>query len=172
MKNKFIGLIVVISLVLIVLFSFIIYNEWPLMTGNKIVLATQPVDPFDPFMGQYITINYDISTISNTGDFKEKDTIYVSLKEDEKGIYRYQSASKLKPQNGDFIKGIVTSVYYDSVRVQYGIEQYFFERNANLPTRDITVEVSVASSGRAKISQLLYGGKPINIQYDNFSIRS
>lgn len=172
MKKQYIGLIAVVSVVLLVLVSFIFYNQWPLLTGDKIVLATQPVDPFDPFRGQYMTINYEISRLSDVEDFQVDDTIYVSLKEDDEGIWRKESVSQTKPQRGDFIKGKVTNVYGNSVRIEYGIEQFFFERHAQLPTRNITVEVSIASSGRPMLSQMLYNGEPIEIEYEEFDIKS
>jgi uncharacterized membrane-anchored protein len=172
MKKQYIALIGVICLVLIVLLSFILYNQWPFMTGKKLVLATQPVDPFDPFRGQYMTINYEISRISDVEGFAEGDSVYISLKEDEQGIWRKESVSKSKPAKGDFIKGEVTSVYENSIRVEYGIEQFFFERHAELPTRNITVEAIVANSGRAKLVQLLHNGEPIKIEYEEFDIKS
>jgi uncharacterized membrane-anchored protein len=172
MKKQYIGLMIVVSIILVVVFSFILYNQWPLMTGDKIVLATQPVDPFDPFRGQYMTINYEISRISDVEGFEEGNPIYISLKEDEQGIWRKDDVSKSKPQRGDFIKGEVISIHGNSVRIEYGIEQFFFERHAQLPTRNITVEVSVASSGRAKLSQMLHNGEPIEIEYEKFDIKS
>ena len=172
MKKQYIGLIVVLAIVLIVILSFILYNQWPFMTGKKIVLATQPVDPFDPFRGQYMTINYEISRINDVEGFKESDSVFISLKKDEQGIWRKESVSKSKPDKGDFIKGEVTSVYGNTLRVEYGIEQFFFERHAELPTRNITVEAIVANSGRAKLVQLLYNGEPIKIDYEEFDIKS
>jgi len=172
MKKQYIGLIAVLALVLVVTVSFIIYNQWPFMTGKKIVLATHPVDPFDPFRGQYMAINYEISRINDIEGFKEGDSVYISLKADEQGIWREESISKSKPDKGDFIKGEVISVYGDSIRIEYGIEQFFFERYAELPTRNITVEAVVANSGRAKLVQLLYNGEPVDIEYEKFGIKS
>src|SRR3989344_4931662 len=165
MKKQYLSLVILLSLILILLFSFIIYNQWPLMTGKKIVLATQPIDPFDPFRGQYIAINYEISNINDAEGFKEGDYIYILLKEDEQGIWRREKISESKPDTGDYIRGKVTNVYNKNIRIEYGIEQFFFERHAELPTRNITVEVNVADSGRAKIAQLLYNGEPIEIKY-------
>jgi len=173
MKKQYIGLIAVLVLVLVIVLVFVLYNQWPLMTGKHIVLDTRPVDPFDPFRGQYMTIGYEISTITHSSvGFSEEDTIYVSLKEDDEGIWRSEGASKTKPALGDFIKGKVTSVSGNRVNVDYGIEQYFFERHADLPTRNITVEVSVASSGRAKLVQLLHNGEPVVPEYEEFDIKS
>ena len=172
MKKQYIALIAVLCLVLAVLLSFILYNQWPFMTGKKIVLATQPIDPFDLFRGQYMIINYEISRINNAEGFKEGDSVFISLREDEQGIWRKESVSKSKPDKGDFIKGEVTGVYGNSIRVEYGIEQFFFERNAELPTRNITVEAIVANSGRAKLVRLLYNGEPVNIKYEKFDVKS
>jgi len=172
MKKSYVGLIGVVLLVFLVLVSFILYNQWPLMTGNKIVLATQPVDPFDPFRGQYMAINYEISRILDVESFEVGDVIYVSLKEDSEGIWRKESISKVKPLKGDFIRGKIKSASGNNVWIEYGIEQFFFERHAELPTRNITVEVSVANSGRAMLSKMLYNGEPIEIEYEKFNIQS
>jgi len=169
MKKEYIGLIAVFTVVIIVLGTFMLYNAWPLITGKSIVLATMPVDPFDPFRGQYLSIRYEISSLKGVG-FEDGDTIYVSLKEED-GIWRYDSVSHTKPA-GDFIKGKVTSVERGNIRVEYGIEQFFFEGRANLPTRNITVEVKVAPSGRARLVQMLHNGEPMDIEYGNFSIKS
>lgn len=165
------GLIAVLAVVAVIVLSFILYNEWPLMTGKKIVLATRPVDPFDPLRGQYMTINYEISRINTAENFGLNDRVYVSLKEDAEHVWRMEKASSSMPKEGDFIKGVVKDTGGESIVVEYGVEQFFFERNAEIPTRNITVELRVADSGRAKIYQLLYNGKPVDIKYQEFSIQ-
>jgi uncharacterized membrane-anchored protein len=165
MKKQYKGLLVVLALILFVVLSFIIYNEWPILTGKTIILATQPIDPFDPFMGQYMAITYEISRLNTGGEFKEGDSVYVLLQEDTQGIWRQSGVFKSKPE-GDFIRGKVIGINNNVIRAEYGIEQFFFERHANLPTRNITVEVKVASSGRAKLVQLFQHGQPIKIEYE------
>lgn len=172
MKKQYLSLIIVLALVLAALASFIIYNQWPFMTGNKIILATQPIDPFDPFRGQYMAINYEISRISDLEGFELRDTIYVSLKEDEQGIWRKEGVSKSRPETGEFIKGKVISIYENITWIEYGIEQFFFERGAELPRENITVEAVVSASGRAGLVQLLHNGEPLKIKYDEFDIKS
>ena len=56
---------------------FILYLSWPLLTGTVVILKTQPVDPFDLFRGQYMTINYEISSVELPEETKEGDDIYV-----------------------------------------------------------------------------------------------
>ncbi len=154
-------LLLLIVVILIILIGFVLYNSWPLLTGTKIVLDTMPVDPFDPFLGQYIVINYEISSLNNTIGLEKRDNVYVFLSEDNEGIWRPVGTYLNKPDSGIFIKGKVTNAYRNTARVEYGIERYYFERNANIPTRNLTVEVIVGGDGRAKISQLLSNGKPI-----------
>ncbi len=172
MKKEIIGLALVVSIILIIVLSFILYNEWPLLTGKKIVLATRPVDPFDLFRGQYMSIRYEISTLNNAEGFEAGDSIYVILKKDKEGVWRMQSTSREKPEREDFIKGKIKRVYGNTANVEYGIEQFFFERGAELPTRNITVEVSVANSGRARLVQLLHNGEPATIKYKPFDIKA
>ena len=171
MNKQFVGLFSVLALVLIVLSSFIMYNQWPLLSGKTVILDTRPVDPFDPFRGQYMVIAYEVSTVEASGDFEEGDRVYVALDEDPEGISRPQGVSQAKPQRGDFISGIVTSVSGNRLNVEYGIEQYFFERHASLPTTNITIEVGLAASGRGKIVQMLFNGEPIEIEYEEFDIK-
>lgn len=163
-----VGLIVLLGIV----GTFILYLSWPLLTGKTIILATRPVDPFDILMGQYIQINYEISNIPVIQDAKENDYIYVALREGEKGVWKYQEASLIIPEDQTFVRGKITSIYNNQMRVEYGVEQYFFERNAQLPTTNLTVEAKVDSSGQARISKLLHNGKPVEMEYKNVSITS
>ena len=161
---------------LVVLFGivgiFILYLSWPFLTGKTIVLATRPVDPFDIFRGQYITINYEIGNIPAIPEVEEGSAVYVLLEPDEEGIWRFQEVSLTQPREGTFIRGEIMSIHGDNMRIKYGIEQYFFERHASLPTRGLTVEVKVSSSGQVRISNLLHDGKPVEIEYKNISITS
>lgn len=170
-KTELKKLIFTISLILIVFLIFILYLSWPLLTGKTIVLSTLPIDPFDVFRGQYITINYNISSIpvvlegASVGD-----NVYVSLQK-EGEIYEFKSVSLTKPEDL-FIRGHIVAIYGDMMRVQYGIEQYFFERNAQFPMRNLQVKAKVDSSGKARIVQLLQNGKPLEIDYKNISFTS
>ena len=151
--------------------TFIFYLSWPLLTGKAVVLATQPVDPFDIFRGQYLTINYEVGTVPVIDGVNVGETVYVVLKEDEEGIWRYERASLVKP-GGTFIKGEVNSLSGENMRIEYGIEQYFFERNAKISTRGMTVEVKLSEGGNARISGLLMDGEPIEIEYGEIGLGS
>ncbi len=151
----------------------ILYLSWPLITGKTVVLATRPIDPFEILRGQYFSINYDISSIPFIKDAAIGDNVYVSLREDADHIWRLQEASLTIPsRNKTFIKGKIQSINSNQMWIEYGIEQYFFERNAQLPTTNITVEAKISQLGQARISQLLHNGKPVDIKYQKVTLTS
>ena len=155
----------------IILGGFLTYNAWPLLTGTTIILSTTPVDPFDPFRGQYMRINYEISNVPTVPEVEQGDTVYVLLAPDENNTWQYQSASLTKPK-GVFIEGKVQRTSGQTIWITYGIEQFFFEIRADVPTRNITVEAKVSSGGRARIVNLLQNGKPVDIKYKSVSLTS
>jgi uncharacterized membrane-anchored protein len=135
------------------------YLSWPLINGQDVVLATRPVDPFDPFRGQYMIVNYEIATVDKPEGLVSGDHVYIGLQADAEGISRATTATLTKPE-GMFIRGTM-----EGGRLRFGIEQFFFEHKADVPTRDITVHVKIAPSGRAGIVSLLKEGKPVEIEY-------
>ena len=172
LRKEFLRFSIVITVLVLILGGFLLYLSIPLLGDKTIILDTRPLDPFDPLLGQYVTIAYEIGTINSNLNVEAGDTVYVILYEDENGISRYQSASLTKPKEESFIKGEVKSVYNNKIRIEYGIEKYFFERGATFPTRGIQIEVKLSDSGQGRISELLQDGKQVKIQYENKSITS
>src|SRR3990167_3509976 len=123
-KSTFLRLWIGLGILLLILLAFLMYYAWPSLTGKTIVLATQPVDPFDPLRGQYMTIRYDIGSIPDAGTLQVGDTVYVILAENSSGIWTLQGTSSFAPTAGDFIKGMVVNDWGDQLQVEYGIEQF------------------------------------------------
>jgi uncharacterized membrane-anchored protein len=173
-KNKeFLKLAIVILVFAVILGIFIIYLSYPLLSTKTAILSTQPVDPFDIFRGQYITIRYEISSIPTLAEATVNDYIYILLKEDINGTARYESASLNKPSKDKlFIRGKIQRIYNNITQVEYGIEQYFFERDARFQTGGMQIKVKLADNGVARISELLRDNKPIEIVYEDKKITS
>ncbi|MEK6914444.1 MAG: GDYXXLXY domain-containing protein [Nanoarchaeota archaeon] len=172
-KNEYIKLIIVILILLLILGGFLLYVSFPLIGGEEIVLSTMPVDPFDIIRGQYMTIGYEINTIPLNETAKIGDTIYVILEKDENETSRYKELSFVKPNKETFIRGKITSISRQNMRVEYGIEQYFFERNARFERRIENVKVKLSEFGGARIVELLDVNKEsIKIIYKNKTITS
>ena len=156
-----------------ILGGFLLYVSFPLLSQRTIILDTQPVDPFDLVRGQYIIIRYQINTIPTIADASEGDNVYVALEKDVNGTSQYTSASLSKPDEGIFIAGEIQSIYNERMQVEYGIEQYFFERNARFDTRSMLVEAKLSKGGSARINRLLdRNKKPLVFTYENKSTTS
>ena len=167
-------LAIVLVALFLILGSFILYLAMPLINGTKIILAIRPVDPFDPLRGQYMTIAYETGTIGTIVDAREGDTVYVSLAPDADGIWRETVSSLLEPEDV-FIKGKIRSIRGDTMTVEYGIEQFFFEKGAtfpNVPANEVFVEAKVDKNGRARVVRFLHNNEPMKIQYREVKITS
>tara|TARA_Y100000034_G_C6896819_1_gene413654 strand:+ start:1210 stop:1740 length:531 start_codon:yes stop_codon:yes gene_type:complete len=166
-------LIIALIILLSILGGFILYVSFPLLSQTEVILSTQPVDPFDPIRGQYMTIGYEINRIPEIDNVKIGDTIYIILEEDEEGISRHKESLLTKPKEGIFIKGKVESISGENMRVEYGIEQYFFERGAKFETRINNVKIKLSEFGGARIVKVLdENKKPVKITYKNKTLTS
>src|SRR3989344_2404599 len=171
-KKEYIRLVVIFIVFILIIGSFLIYLSIPLLGNKTVVLSTQPVDPLDLIRGQYIVIGYEIGRIPFIDGASEGDSVYVVLEKDSEGIYRYERASLNKPDEMYFIKGEVTRISGESMNVQYGIEQYFFERGGRFEKRGTEVEVKLSDGGVARITKLLNEGEEVEIITRNLSITS
>ena len=172
MNAQYKRLIIALAVLLGIAGIFILYLSWPLLTGTSVILKTQPVDPFDVFRGQYITIGYDISNIQNIEGAKENDQVYISLKEGPDKIWNADGISLKKPETGIFIRGTLRQSWR-GLRPEFGIEQYFFERDGHVETRNMRVEAKIDASGQARIIKLLNENlQPLNISYKKQSLTS
>ncbi len=168
--NQYKRLIIALVVLIGIAGSFMLYLSFPLLMGKTVILKTQPVDPFDFFRGQYLTINYEISRVNLSEGFKEGDTVYVLLKEADDKIWHADKALSSKPESGIFIRGTAKQSWR-GLAVEYGIEQYFFERDAHIPRMD-SVKVKVDNTGQARIVELLMNGTSLNITYKKPTLTS
>lgn len=158
-----------------------------LRTGEEVTLSVVPVDPRDLFRGDFVRLNYDISTlrpgvIGGDSDFSRNDPIWVVLDTSLAGSARPTGIFRHHPPalpERTAIRGRVSSVYEGpppienpdgcpdpckTLRVDYGIEQYFVPEGEgrNLENlRDdsrVSIVVAVDGDGRAAIKKLLVDG--------------
>ncbi len=183
-KFKFFGVVAVQVAVMLVM---IIYKFVILAGGTPIFLAIEPVDPRDPFRGDYMVFNFrDITTIDSyhfrqaeeydymvPSDAYEPnigDTVFVELTSYSKH-YQVSGVYPIKPKDKLFIKGVVkyvkenTQDYYGSTQyeIEYGIENYFIPENTgrevSFQNSQIEAEVVVDDDGEAVLKSLYVDGK-------------
>lgn len=169
--NVTLRIAVLIALQTVALVSMIGMKQWTLQTGTPIALETQPIDPRSLFRGDYVRLNYAISTLrlnelSADREFKRHERIYVVLQKRD-AYWEPVSIHHEKPEiRADHvaIKGAVQHVG-KHLAVRYGIESYFIpeglgrELEAPKPGEEISVRVAVDAFGNAGIQAILVNGQ-------------
>ncbi len=156
----------IVGLQILFLLGMISMKQSTVLFGQKILLKPVPIDPTDPFRGDYVTISYEISRLDLSilpPDVKGGDTLYVSLQ--NTGEYWGAAFADRKRHGGIELKGVVNYVSGNEAWVEYPIDSYFVPKGEG--TRDelrdfekLLVEVRVWGSD-AVITSILYDGKPI-----------
>lgn len=145
-------------------------REYIVRYGETVYLRTAPLDPRDPFRGEFVRLNYDISTIGieqMRGELAERSMargrkVFVVLNKGEDGLASLDYATSLQPKMGLFIRGRLRRRWYfrravSAAQVRYGIEQLYVEQGKGRKiekqrgTREglqIPLEVEVALSRR------------------------
>ena len=86
--------------------SMIYKKEFVSKGGEIYKFQTRPIDPYDPFRGKYITLNFDRKPIEveNTEEWENGEMAFFTIKKDSLGYAEVFGISKSKPKNGDFLK--------------------------------------------------------------------
>ncbi len=155
-----IGLTLTISAQMLVLATEYLSSVWPLWYGTPVMLKTAPIDPRSLFRGNYVRLNYDISSINKTlakDDFKPGEVGYVTLKEEE-GVFIATGLHREKPDSGVYIRGRIKGER-NGYLLKYGIEAYFMPKEKALKAersvrQGATAQIYLLSSGKAAIAKL------------------
>lgn len=159
-------LIVIVVVQVLAIISMAAGRERTLQGDDDVRLQTRPVDPRDVFRGDFVVLDYEISTVeTNRADrllLEPNDTVYVEL------VQRGETwvAGRLERQPFDgvdaVIRGIVVRAGTETVQVDYGIEQYFLpEGRGRVVERasDVDVVVAIDDNGGAVIRHLIVDGE-------------
>jgi uncharacterized membrane-anchored protein len=137
-------------------------------SGERVTLATQPVDPRDLFRGDYVVLRYEISVIDLgeitwVGEKAEPDqTVWVALDTSER-IARAMAVSNDGPMPGVVsIRGTVIWSSSDAVEIRYGIEEYFVPEGTGREVemaQEVEIVVAVADDGDSIVDYLILDGR-------------
>lgn len=170
MRNPIKKLVIVVIVGQILVLAYMAgKQEYIQATGEQIYLRSAPIDPRDPFRGDFVRLRYDINTIHKNSyrgiaefrDLPEGAVFYAVLKPGYQDVYTFAYLTDRVPPSGEiFIKGRLNRDWSFSplwgenqVNVKYGIEQYFVQQGkgkdmeAKLGERDslqIPVEMRIS----------------------------
>lgn len=175
--------ILAITLQILIIFGIVIFKIAVLTGGTEVLLKIEPVDPRDPFRGDYATFQYNISNLDSylfgNKRIRNGDTVYVILRQSGK-YWIAQKAQKTKPtaDNQIFIKGKVASGGLEShgeffpqqrfnrsrIHIVYGIEEYYIPegrgRGFSFWNKEAIAKVSVDENGNAVLKQIYVDSQP------------
>jgi uncharacterized membrane-anchored protein len=155
-----------------------------LRTGTEITLKTVAVDPRDLLRGDYVVLNYEISSVQ-TGDLsgtpapKGDYFVYVKLAPAADGFHRAVSLhrERVPVAAGEvLIRGRInrgqncgeqSSQFCPTMRLDYGLESFFVPQGEGRDLEQarnqgkLAVVAAVTPGGRAAIKRLMLDGKPV-----------
>lgn len=172
MKHKL--LILVLALQSAWLLGTVFLQERALREGTVILLETRPVDPRDLLRGDYVILNYKISSIPTNlfspplmDTLHYGQTIWIALApHGEFHQVTRASTERFEPRDGEVLvkgKGHWWTGARNAERevgVKYGLERYYVREGSGEPHGTLTVQAAVPASGRARIKQVFVDGVP------------
>ncbi len=160
-----------------------------LRNGQALELETAPVDPRDIFRGDYVRLDYRISTLpgrlaggvlADQGGGKGE-RIYTRLSLEDGQVSALEVLSR-QPEQGLYLSGRLTRAWKPAPKpaglsIKYGIEQYFVEQGQGLVLeqrrrRDdglqtpMFVQLAVGGNGTAVIRSIRWGDLGIGLRLD------
>jgi uncharacterized membrane-anchored protein len=164
LRKPFITAIVLQMAILLFLGGF---NMYVLAAGRTVLLKTIPVDPWDMFRGDYLALNYDVSTIKSAKHYEAGKEVFVVLEKHNPYWSVSYVSDKLPELTGDQValKGKINYALDNEIHVRYGLEQYYVPEGKGVlpPHTTPDTEVAVDRFGNAAIKQLVLHGKKLEL---------
>jgi uncharacterized membrane-anchored protein len=119
-----------------------------------VLLRVEPLDPRDPFRGQYVALGYELSTLPHPGA-AEDDSVYVRLYRTG-GEWRGVYAGTEEPAGGTYVRGRIRNG-----RIVLGIERFYASEDAARRYEDalfahrVYADVAIGRRGRATLRRLV-----------------
>ncbi|MBV35687.1 MAG: hypothetical protein CMP47_09590 [Rickettsiales bacterium] len=174
MKNSKL-LLLVLCVVQLAVPGYMIYEQSQILSeGTVYKFQTQPIDPYDPFRGRYVTLTYTINAapIPSDENLQRDEWAYALLAENDSGFARFTKLVKEEPSSErDYIK---IKVGWGNIEHGYNVKipfnRYYapedaapkIERSVRRRQREENVyaEISVLD-GKATLKELYVEGMPV-----------
>ena len=92
------------AIILLVPVYVAVSSQNVLNNGEFYKFKPMAYDPFDPFRGKFLRVNYETNGIPTEFDFEEGETAYVSIGVDREGFAFFEEAFKSPPKDKDYLK--------------------------------------------------------------------
>lgn len=168
-------LLLLFALVAIIQLATPVYMAWKwediLQNGQRFSWQTAPVDPYDPFKGRYIDLNFK----NTSGPLLGQDSMeygrsaYAAIAEDSAGKAYISGVGASQPADKAFVRVKINYVEHNTVHVSLPFKRYYLPERmapaAETAYRRHTNESGIATvrikDGFAVIEQLYLNGKTL-----------
>lgn len=169
------GLFAIVALAQLAVPAWMIgQREIVLARGTVYKFRTAPIDPYDPFRGRYVWLNYEEASVPyrDAGQIPYGRPLYVAVETSEDGFARLTGAYARPPENGDYFPVDRYWIYESELRVTLPFDRYYMNEAA-APAAEIAVREHSAQNnrdayvtvrilnGRAVLEELYVDDKPI-----------
>lgn len=169
--------------------AYMVYGRESVVAGGqRIYMATAPLDPRDPFRGDFVRLQYPANNINSApqqwsdadNEVKKGEVVYAQLEEKPSGLHEVVLFTDTQPENGLFIRGRKASGRSfvgrgSQADVRFGIEQLFVQQGSGIDIEEkrgirgglqtaMEVEIAVNSKGTAVLTG--YRWSDLGIQLD------
>ena len=156
-EQKWLPLLVVITLQVVFIAYVTFDKERHIRHGEQIKLQLEPIDPRSLIQGDYVRLQYDISTIEGVDEWGK---VQVILRKDDTGVHRFVGIYSVNGKKGNphlyrESDVLVNGNIYGNTII-YGIETYFVPEKTglNIQQRARFAYVRVSQSGDALLEKI------------------
>lgn len=130
------------AIILLIPIYVAVSSQNVLDNGKLYKFKPMAFDPFDPFRGKYLRVNYQTNDIPTEFNFEDGETVYVSIGQDQDGFAFFEEAFKSPPKNVDYLKSTVESSFVNEF-LQREIEMALERGDNDMETIDTRNKVTI-----------------------------
>lgn len=185
-------IILCVAAQLAVLAYMVFGRESIIANGQRITIATAPIDPRDPFRGDYVRLRYPMNSFAsaptrwNPENYEPRrgDQIYAVLNARRSGLHEVSYFTNQQPdiqasEGTAFIRGRVqTNSQFsglNSVNARFGVEQLYVQQGTGLAIEDkrgirggmqtaMHAQIAISNNGTAVLTD--YQWSPLGIELE------
>jgi uncharacterized membrane-anchored protein len=182
-RSPLVRLVAIAVLQVMILISIVGFRQYTIWTSETVLLRVAAIQPRNFQSGDYVRLQYDISTMDSSARNRDGDTffgtVYVELKEGDDGYWHaiaIHDRHERQETGTVLIRGNVGYPFYDpdvpvigskTYDITYGIEGMIVTSDGTAPASErasTAVEVKVDRFGQAKARLLFVDGEAFELK--------
>ena len=156
--------------------SMIFQNTKVLQDGEEFHFKLQPIDPTDPFRGEYIILNFmddGYFEVDSSEEWHYETTVYAIIKNNEEGYAYVADVQKKAPQDlSNYLVLPIESAYGNSLYFNYPFDRFYMSENKAKKTEDLYFETLRDSTSTNYAVVSIKNGKAVlkDVQVNGISL--